>query len=146
MLHIICSIFWSLTVALPIFRITLALLACCFLPKVSKQNVRSIQWLIWFDQLVITYKVEKWLTVCLDIIISGPFSVKLLTKFFRSKIFIAPKNSFLNSKGSLFSYFWAIMFISTVTGIQGPLDTLVPKSSATVNNVETGKYRFWLGS
>jgi len=48
------------------------------------------------------------------------------------KIFIAPKDSSLNFKASLSSYFRASMLISAVIDILDPFGMLIPRNSAIV--------------
>ena len=99
---------WKITVALPIFRLKLARLSSTLVLKVSKRYFRSIWWLIRFDQL--EDKVEKWLVVCQNIIISGPLPVNLQTKTVFRKFSITP-NSFLWILVGVQSYFWGKIFI-----------------------------------
>ena len=48
------------------------------------------------------------------------------------KIFIAPKDSSLNFRGSLLSYFWAIMLIFAVMSISEDFGSLLPARSVAV--------------
>ena len=50
------------------------------------------------------------------------------------KIFLAPKDSYLNFKGSLLSYFWAIVLISAVMSIFGDFGSLLPARPVAVKN------------
>ena len=64
--------------------------------------------------------------------IFGSFPVKFPPiKFFR-EIFIAPKDSSLNFRGSLLSYFWAIMLISAVMSIFEDFGNLLQAHSVAV--------------
>ena len=128
----------NLTVALKIFRITLALIFGTPVPKVSKPHLGSISSSNWYDQRV--DRVKKWLSTCQFVFISGPLPVKRPPKKKFRKIFIAPKVSSWNFRGSLLSYFWAITFISAVIAILDPFGTLVPRISATVK-VINGSHR-----
>ena len=56
-------------------------------------------------------------------------------KFF-SNIFIAPKDSSLNFRGSLLSYFWAILLISAVITILEDFGSLLPVRTVTVKSNE----------
>ena len=79
---------------------------------------------------------KKWSSTCQFVFISGPLPVKRLPKKKIRKIFIAPKVSSWNFRGSLLSYFWAITFISAVIAILDTFGTLVPRISATVKQIE----------
>ena len=52
--------------------------------------------------------------------------------FLETKKFIAPKDSSLNFKGSLSSYFWAILLISAVIAILEDFGSLLPARTVTV--------------
>ena len=53
-----------------------------------------------------------------------------------SNIFIAPKDSSLNFRGSLFSYFWAIMLIFAVITIIEDFGSLLPARTVTVKEFQ----------
>ena len=79
-----------LTVALNIFRITLALIFGTPVPKVSKPHLGSISSSNWYDQRV--DRVKTWLPTCQFILISGPLPVKRPPRKIFRKIFIAPND------------------------------------------------------
>ena len=60
--------------------------------------------------------------------ISGEISAEI----FFSNIIIAPKDSSLNSRGSLLSYFWAILLISALITILENFGSLLPARTVTV--------------
>ena len=80
-------------------------------------------------------------------VVSGHFSVHFRRNFrfrwnFRRKkfswnIFIEPKDSSLNFRGGLSSYFWAIVLISAVISILEDFGSLLPARTVTVNFQES---------
>ena len=76
----------NLTVALNIFRITLALIFGTLVPMVTKPYFRSIQSSKLYDQRV--DRIKKWLRTSQFISISGPLPVKLPPKNFFPKILL----------------------------------------------------------
>ena len=68
-------------------------------------------------------------------VISGHFSVHFRWNSRRKiflNIFIEPKDSSLNFRGSLLSYFWPIMLISAVISILEDFGSLLPARTVTV--------------
>ena len=57
-------------------------------------------------------------------------------KNFVWKIFISPKDSFLNFRGSLLSYFWAIRLISAVISILEDFGSLLPARPVAVKMMQ----------
>ena len=62
--------------------------------------------------------------------ISGEISAEKIVL----EYFIEPKDSSLNFKGSVLSYFWAIVLISTVISILDNFGSLLPARTVTVKN------------
>ena len=128
-----------LTVALNIFRITLALIFDTPVQKVSKPHLGSISSSNWYEQRVDKVKNDYQHANLISFPVHFRWNVHPKKKF--RKIFIAPKVSSWNFRGCLLSYFWAITFISAVIAILDPFGTLVPRFSATVNSSHVEKLK-----
>ena len=74
-------------------------------------------------------KIDSWS----NIVISGEISAE----FFFSNIFIAPKDSSLNFRWSVFSYCLTILLISAVITILEDFGSLMPACSVTVKIYQT---------
>jgi len=70
-------------------------------------------------------KIDSWCFPVRKISISGVLPAKFPSNFF-GKIFIAPKDSFLNFRGSLFSYFPAFVLIAGVISILEDFGSIMP--------------------
>ena len=83
---------------------------------------------------VVPKKLDSWSKN----VISGQFSVHFRWNFRRKnfvwRIFIAPKDSSLNFRGSLLSFFWANVLISAVISIIEDFGSLLPARTVTVKH------------
>ena len=99
------------------------------MPKVSKPHLGSISSSNWYDQRVERAKNDYQHANLFSFPVH--FDETSSKNNFRN-IFIAPKVSSWNFRGSLFSYLWAITVISAVIANLDPFGTLVPRISTTV--------------
>ena len=74
--------------------------------------------------------------------ISGVLPAKFPSKSFFGKIFIAPKDSFFNFKGSLFCYFQAFVLISAIISISEDFGSLLPARPVIVK-LENHSFDWW---